>query len=100
MRKPITAGQAEKEINRLQHFLELVNNYETDTLEKWIIKEYALTNSMMKIKKNAYLVHKVTLEKYYIKSVILSTPKDELHKLVKLMFRYKIKKNSTNVDGL
>ncbi|OCA87860.1 hypothetical protein A8F94_08455 [Bacillus sp. FJAT-27225] len=62
MWKPITVSQAEQEINRLQHYLKLVNNYETNTIESWIIKEYALTNSMIKIKNNAYIVHNVVLE--------------------------------------
>ena len=41
--KLITVERAEKEINRLQKYIELVENYEADTLEKWIVKEYAYT---------------------------------------------------------
>jgi hypothetical protein len=49
--KLITVERAEKEINRLQKYIELVENYEADTLEKWIIKEYAYTNSIVEVVK-------------------------------------------------
>ena len=49
--KLIIVERAEKEINRLQKYIELVENYGADTLEKWIIKEYAYTNSIVEVVK-------------------------------------------------
>ena len=49
--KLITVERAEKEINRLQKYIELVENYEANTLEKWIVKEYAYTNSVVEVVK-------------------------------------------------
>ncbi|WEZ71216.1 hypothetical protein [Bacillus altitudinis] len=39
--KLITVTRAQAEINRLQQYISLVEEYQADTLEKWIIKEYA-----------------------------------------------------------
>ncbi|MED3762156.1 hypothetical protein P4555_24515 [Peribacillus frigoritolerans] len=39
--KLITIPRAEAEIRRLQQYITLVEEYQADTLEKWIIKDYA-----------------------------------------------------------
>jgi hypothetical protein len=41
----ITVRKAKEEIKRLQFYINLVEDYEADTLEKLIIKEYAFENS-------------------------------------------------------
>jgi phage tail protein X len=51
MAKLITFKKAEEEIGRLQQYLNLVESYETDTVEKLIIKEYAYTNSITEVVK-------------------------------------------------
>jgi hypothetical protein len=38
-----------KEIERLEEYIGLVENYEDNTLEKWIVKEYAYTNSLVEV---------------------------------------------------
>ena len=51
--KLITPQRAKEEVKRLQEYIELVESYEADTLEKWIVKEYAFTNSMVEVVKRA-----------------------------------------------
>ncbi|MDR4948128.1 hypothetical protein [Neobacillus cucumis] len=51
--KLITIPRAEAEIRRLQQYITLVEEYPADTLEKWIIKEYAYTNSITEVVKRA-----------------------------------------------
>jgi hypothetical protein len=80
MAKLITYQLAKNELKRLKHYVELVEGYQTSTLDKMIIKEYALLNSMPKVaEKLNYLG--VTREK--VATVLKSTPQDELHKIVK-----------------
>jgi hypothetical protein len=51
MTKLITVDRAKAEIKRLQNFVNLVESYEADTLDKAIIKEYAFTNSIVEVTK-------------------------------------------------
>jgi hypothetical protein len=37
-----------KRIEELQNYVDLIDRYETNAFEKWIIKQYDLTNSMKK----------------------------------------------------
>lgn len=86
MTKLITYKKAKEEIKRLQRYCDLVESYQTDTLEKIIIKEYCLTNSMTKvIEKLNYLG--VTRES--VVSIINGKPQNELHKIVKSGYLYK-----------
>jgi hypothetical protein len=39
--KLITVKKAEEEIVRLQEYIDLVESYEMNSLDTWIIKEYA-----------------------------------------------------------
>lgn len=52
MAKLITVQKAKEEIQRLQTYIELVEGYNVGTIEKMIIKEYAITNSIAKVMKN------------------------------------------------
>ena len=86
MAKLITYKKAKEEIKRLQWYCDLVESYQTDTLEKIIIKEYCLTNSMPKIIENLNYLG-VTRES--VVSIINGKPQDELHKIVKSGYLYK-----------
>lgn len=44
----MTVDRAREEIDRLQQYVDLVESYEDDTLEKFIIKKYALTGNLEK----------------------------------------------------
>jgi hypothetical protein len=47
--KILTIPSAKKEIIRLQNFINLVETYEANSLEKWIIKEYPYTSSIREV---------------------------------------------------
>ena len=80
--KLITVPRAQAEIKRLQHYLTLVEEYQADTLEKWIIKEYAYTNSITKVVERAK-AEGISLDQAYAKSILKGVPSDELHKLLR-----------------
>jgi hypothetical protein len=77
--KLITIPRAEAEIRRLQQYITLVEEYQANTLEKWIIKEYAYTNSIIEVVKRAN-AKGMTLDQAYAKSVIKGKASDELHR--------------------
>src|SRR5688572_11155102 len=83
----ITVRRAKDEIKRLQHYVTLAETYETDSLEKVIIKEYAYTNSMFEVTRNlnrlGYKIAEQQIGKEYVKSVIMGKAKDDLHKMLK-----------------
>lgn len=99
MPKLITVERAEREIKRLQHYINLVDTYPDDTLEKWIIKEYAYTNSIVKVIQNANekgLTHQdEPLTKEYVTSVISGKGNDELHRLLRSGYNARIKHSKT-----
>ncbi|MEH7504926.1 hypothetical protein V7152_23440 [Neobacillus drentensis] len=88
--KLITVPRAQAEIKRLQHYISLVENYEADTLEKWIIKEYAYTNSITEVVKRA-TANGMTLDQDYAKSVLKGKASDELHKMLKSGYLARLK---------
>jgi hypothetical protein len=51
MTRLITVEKAKEEIKRLRHFIVLVDSYNTDTLDKLIIKNYAILNSIKDVTK-------------------------------------------------
>ena len=93
--KLITVERAEKEINRLQKYIELVENYEADTLEKWIVKEYAYTNSIVEVVKRindrGFTINEQPVDKKYVTSILNGKIMDELHRLLRLGYRQRIK---------
>lgn len=96
--KLIKLDKAKAEVERLQRYIDLVEDYETDTLNKWIIKQYALSNSIKKILEEANETgvtndDGVPLDRKYITGVINGTVMDELHRILRLGYRRKIKPN-------
>jgi hypothetical protein len=91
----ISVEKAREEIERLQQYIELVENYEANTLDKFIIKEYALTNSIDKTVKaiNAvgYAIYNKEVGRDYVVSLLKKRGKDELHKLVRSAYMQKTK---------
>ncbi|MGG3469223.1 hypothetical protein ABES02_17315 [Neobacillus pocheonensis] len=80
MTKLITVDRAKAEIKRLQHYVDLVESFEADTLDKAIIMEYAYTNSIIKVTEN------LNIERDYALSVIKRKGQDELHKMMRSMY--------------
>jgi hypothetical protein len=91
----ISVEKAKEEIKRLRQYIDLVENYEANTLDKFIIKEYALTNSIDKTVKavNAvgYAIYHKEVERDYVVSLLKKRGKDELHKLVRSAYMQKTK---------
>lgn len=92
----ITYEKAKKEVEKLQKYINLIDNYEVDSLEKFIIKNYALTNSSSGVIKkfNAANIHMKypPLSRDYVLGVIKKAPIDELHKIIGNGYRNKYKK--------
>jgi hypothetical protein len=88
--KLITVPRAQAEIGRLQQYITMVEEYEADTLKKWIIKEYAYTNSITKVVKRAN-AKGVTLDQSYAKSVLKGKTGDELHRMLKSGYLARLK---------
>lgn len=80
-KKLITVSKAQTEIKRLQQYITFVEEYQADTLEKWIIKEeYAYTNSITQVVKRSN-AKGITLDQSYAKSVLKGKASDELHRM-------------------
>jgi hypothetical protein len=83
----ISIQKAKEEIERLQQYIRAVESYEADTLDKTIIKGYALTNSINKtielVNAAGYAKDKKEIDHAYVVSIIRKRGKDELHKLVR-----------------
>ncbi|MBT2636585.1 hypothetical protein [Bacillus sp. ISL-39] len=92
----LTLERAKKEVRKLQAYIQLVNYYEVDCTEKWVIKEYATCSSISKIiikaNKDGIVNNGFPLDKEFIVSVINGKPKDELHRIIRSTYRKKIKK--------
>jgi len=99
--KLITVEKAQKEVERLKNYLTLVEKYETDTMERWIIKQYAITNSIKQIviraREQGFTLNGKEIERNYITEVIKSKPKDELHKILKSGYLYKTRSNRRGI---
>jgi hypothetical protein len=93
--KLITVSRAEAEIKRLQHYITLVEDYQADTLEKWIIKEYAYTNSINEVVKRAN-AKGITLDQAYAKSVLKGKATGELHKMLQSGYLARLKSTLKN----
>lgn len=85
MLKLFTVSGAKAEIKRLQDFVDLVESYTADTMDKAIILEYAYTNSIVKVSE------KLGIDQDYVRSLICSKGKDELHKKLRSMYMLKTK---------
>lgn len=88
--KLITVPRAQAELGRLQQYITLVEEYQADTLEKWIIKEYAYTNSITEVVKRAN-AKGITLDQTYAKSVLKGKASDELHKMLRSGYLARLK---------
>jgi hypothetical protein len=94
--KLITVKKAEEEIVRLQEYIDLVESYEVNSLDTWIIKEYALTNSIKEVVKKGAVAGMIQqngepLDKTYVVSVINGKATDKLHRLIRSGYRLRIK---------
>ncbi|MCM3724597.1 hypothetical protein M3226_02630 [Neobacillus cucumis] len=86
MTKLITVRRAKEEVERLQEYIDLAELYEAETLDKLIIKEYAFSNSIAEVVRVLYRrgiqLENEAVSKEYVKNVIKSKAKDELHRIL------------------
>lgn len=94
--KLMTYDRAKRELERLNRYISLVDAYPSNTLEQWIIKEYAMTNSLVEVARRANenglrINGGVEIDRDYLVLVVDSKPKsdDELHKLLRNGYRAK-----------
>jgi len=85
--KLITYEKAKEEIVLLQEFVDLVETYEADTLEKWVILEYAMCNNLTEVAKRANDKGFTTetgepIKQQNIVNFIKSRPQDRLHRIL------------------
>jgi hypothetical protein len=87
MAQLITYKNAKEEVKRLQAYIDLVDNFEADTIEKKIIKEYAFTNNGSEIarifEQRGITMSGKPITKEDVLSVIKGKANDELHKILK-----------------
>lgn len=93
--KLITLRRAKTEVKKLQAYIDLVEGYQTETLEKQIIKEYALNNSIAEVvrefERRGIKHNSEAVDYEYVRSIIKGTASDELHRKLKSGYLQKIK---------
>lgn len=91
----ITYKKAQEEILKLQKYVTLIDKYEVDSLNKFIIKSYAITNSSSGVIKqfnaSKYKKEYQTISREYIFEVIKSSPVDDLHRIIRKGYKKKYK---------
>lgn len=95
MRTLITVDKAREEIKWLQNYIQLVENYDTNTIEKRILKEYAHIGNSQKVatKLNCegLSINKRDILPQDVTAIIRSKAADDLHKIIKRGFQYKFR---------
>lgn len=95
MRTFITVEKAKEEVEWLKNYIKIAENYEADTIEKRILKEYAHTGSSQRVaaylNSQGFKINKRDILSQDVTAIIRSKASDELHKIVKRGFQYKFK---------
>ncbi len=96
-KKLITYDRAKSEIERLQAYVEMIDNFAINDFEDWVIYNYAITNSMTKIVKKAtdenVLIDGRPIETADLSEIINGKTKTELHRILRLGYRQRIRKS-------
>ncbi|CEG26025.1 hypothetical protein [Bacillus sp. B-jedd] len=95
MRNMMTVQRAKDEITKMAYYIDLVENYETPTLEKKMLVEYAYTNSAAKTAKNlndsGYTIEGKPIVVEDVFKAINSKASDDLHRMLKSWYLKKTK---------
>ncbi|MHC0037916.1 hypothetical protein [Pseudoneobacillus sp. C159] len=90
-----TVEKAKAEIIRIQMYIDLVESYVPNTLDKFIIKEYAICNSIDKalraVNDAGYSIKDSKVDRDYVVTLLKSKSADELHRLVRARYLKKTK---------
>lgn len=98
MMKYSTYSQAKKDIILLNHFINLVENYEVTDVDSFIIKSYAETSSIAKVirelNRNKFIYElPINISKsVYISTILKRKPEDALQKIVHDIYKKKVKR--------
>lgn len=97
MRNLKTVDQAKEEIAKLQIYVNLVENFQPETLEEQILKEYAYLGSIVKVadkvNKMGFLLNGNPVEKEDVSAIIRSRGKNDLHKVLRTGYLKKTRVN-------
>lgn len=91
----LTYQNAKDEVEFLLNYISLIENHKIESIEDLIIYEYAIYNSISKVIKNIKSDNKFLNFNFYsvtpsfVKDVIMSTPKNELHKVIRKQYLIK-----------
>lgn len=87
MKRLPTVSEAKTEIRSLQSFVQLVEEYQTKTLEQKILKTYAYTGSIKEVvsQLNQVLedVNLPLIDAALVTDLLKSKPKDQLHRILR-----------------
>lgn len=90
------------DIQELTAYVDLVENYETNTLAQKIIKSYACTSSLSKtlleINTELKSINLPCIEHSDVVNLIKSKPQDELHRLVRSSYLAKVKSRHSGLQ--
>ncbi|MFP3324585.1 hypothetical protein R0K05_15975 [Planococcus sp. SIMBA_160] len=98
--KPL--AEVKTDVQELKDYIDLVENYETNTLAQKVVKSYACTSSLSKtlLEINAELqsANLPCIEHSYVLNLIKSKPQDDLHKLVRSSYFSKVKSRHSGLQ--
>lgn len=87
IKKLITLDKAKEQVKMLTYYIDLVETYETDTIDKLIVKEYALTNSMVEVvrelNRRGHTIDGRSIVSSDVQAVINKKTKDELQRMLR-----------------
>jgi len=100
MKKFMSYSKELVQLEELKHYISLVDDFEIKDLDDWVVKNYALTNSISGVIKNS-LVDELQFDanlvtRQQIIKVLNDKPKNELHKIVHKGYKSKIRRALTN----
>lgn len=98
MRTLLTVDKAREEIEQLNEYVNLAENYEANTIEKLILKEYAFLGSAQKVaaelNRREIIINKRDVLPQDVTAIIKSKATDDLHRIIRngYIHKYKNKK--------
>ncbi|MEH7324905.1 hypothetical protein V7200_03615 [Cytobacillus firmus] len=94
---------AKRRVAEYQLYVDLTENYQPDTLEGWIVKEYAISGSINttaeKVNENGYSIEGRPIEKDDIIQVINKNPSKNDPELLRLVRKYYRDKANAKAKG-
>jgi len=91
MNKFRTYDEAKALIANLNEYVSIIEKYKVKSKREWVIKNYALTNSIPGVIKNS-INSKYEIDRNYILDILREKPKDPLQKIVNKAYRAKIRR--------